>query len=166
MPSRRQAITNVFINSNNKVSGTNNNATYYIDWGSILKNNTPYRLHFTYIGGINTFADAMTDKIGLIHSDLQTTSNYIQATRGAGTTQIMGYLKLQQIQPNINKAYLTAEDNTNVPMYLAQRPTNNTFTIQIYDNATAPALYVDTAAAQPANYVMVLSFTENIDNDD
>ena len=167
MPSRRPTITNVYINSNNKISGTNNDATYYIDWGSILKNNTPYKLHFTYMGGVNTFALAMTDKIALIHTDLQTTSNFIHSSRGASTTQIIGYLKIQQIQPSINQAYLTAEDNTNVPMYLAQRPMNNTFTIQIKDNQATPSFYTDSSGnSVPANYVMVLSFTENIMDDD
>jgi len=160
--SRYPKIVNVYLNSNNKISGTNNNATYNIDWGSVLKNNTRYRLHFTYMGGMNTFSAAMTNKIACIYSDIQTSSNRMSSTNGAMTTQMMGYLKIQQVQPNVNAGYLTAEDNTNVPMYLDSRPLNNTFTISILDNQATPALYLDVNAspAVPGNYIMVLSFQE------
>lgn len=155
-------IVNVFLNSNNKISGTNNNAVYNIDWGTLLKNNTAYRLHFTYMGGFNTFTAASSNKIACVYSDIQTSSNRMSSTNGAMTTQMMGYLKIQQVQPNINLAYLTCEDNTNVPMYLENRPMNNTFTISIYDNASPPVLFLDNNAtpAQPNNYIMVLSFQE------
>lgn len=166
MPSRRSKTVNVVLNSNNKISGTNNNATYYIDWGSILKNNTPYKLHFTYMGGVNFFTAAMTNKIPLIYCDIQTSSNYMTSTTGAMSTQVLGYLKIQQIAPNVNGSYLTAEDNTNVPMYLESRPLNNTFTITINDNQATPALFVDMSGnSVPSNYVMVFSFTELTDDD-
>lgn len=158
--SRHPKIVNVYLNSNNKISGTNNSATFNIDWGSVLKNNTPYRLHFTYMGGMNTFTAAMTNKIACIYSDIQTSSNRMSSTNGAMTTQMMGYLKIQQVQPNVNAGYLTAEDNTNVPLYLDSRPLNNTFTISILDNQATPALYVDTASVVPGNYMLVLSFQE------
>lgn len=163
MPSRKSEIVNVYLNSNNKISGTNNEAVYNIDWSAILKNNTAYKLHFTYIGGVNLFTAAMTNKIPVVYADFQTSSNRTTSVNGAMTTQILGYLKIQQIAPNVNGSYLTAEDNTNVPMYLSSRPTNNRFTISIYDNQASPSLYLDTAtptAAPPANYIMVLSFQE------
>lgn len=168
MPSRKSQVTNVIINSNNKISGTNNNATYNIDWGSILKDRTAYRLHFTYMGGFNTFTAASTNKIACVYSDIQTSSNRMTSTTGAMTTQMMGYLKIQQIQPSINLAYLTAEDNTNVHMFLDSRPMNNTFTISIYDNASTPALYLDNngTPAPPNNYILILSFSELSDDDE
>ena len=50
---------NVILNSNNAISGsTNSNATYNVDWGAMLKDNTPYRLHWTYVGQPNTFTAA------------------------------------------------------------------------------------------------------------
>lgn len=152
-------IVNVVLNSNNKiVGGTNNQAQYYIDWGAILKNNKKYRLHFTYIGQSNTCTGT---KIPCIYSDIQTSSN-VTTGNGAMSTQFMGYLKIQQYAPNQNTNYLTAEDNTNVPLYLNNRPMNNLFTITIYDNASPPALFLDQAAIPvvPGNYIMVLSFQE------
>jgi hypothetical protein len=114
------------------------------------------------MGGMNTFSAAMTNKIACVYSDIQTSSNRMSSTNGAMTTQMMGYLKIQQAQPNVNAGYLTAEDNTNVPMYLDSRPLNNTFTISILDNQATPALYLDVNAspAVPGNYIMVLSFQE------
>ena len=156
----KNPITNVIINSNNKIAGTNNSATYNIDWGSILKDRTCYKLHFTYMGGINTFSAAMTNKIPLIFTDIQTTSNKTTSFTGAMSTQFMGYLKIQQVAPNVNGSYLTAEDVTNVPMYLESRPMNNTFKISIFNNANPPVAYIDTASAQPSNYILVLSFEE------
>lgn len=155
-----QPIVNVILNSNNKTGGTNNNASYTIDWGAILKNNTPYYLHFTYIGGVNTLTGT---KLATVYADFETTNKQNTSTSyGASSSQMIGYLKIQQFAPNNNGNYLTAEDNTNVRMYLPNRPMNNNFTITIRDNAATPALFLDNAAspAQPANYILVLSFEE------
>lgn len=155
-----QPTVNVILNSNNKTGGTNNQANYTIDWGAILKNNTPYYLHFTYIGGANTLTGT---KLATVYADFQTTNKQNTSTSfGASTSEMIGYLKIQQFAPNNNSNYLTAEDNTNVRMYLPNRPMNNNFTITLRDNAATPALFLDNAAspAQPANYILVLSFQE------
>ena len=39
--------TTIKFNSNFKLSGTNNNATYYIDWSAILDDNKKYMLTWT-----------------------------------------------------------------------------------------------------------------------
>ena len=162
-------VVNVVLNSNNKASGTNNQATYYMDWSAILKDNTPYYLHFTYIGGANTITGT---KLALVYADFINTSNKLNSStqNGASSTQFLGFLKPVVFVGSTNLDYLQAEDNTNVPTYLDTRPNNNRFTITINDNASPPALFLDNTptatgppATQPlpnANYVMVLSFRE------
>ena len=161
-------IVNVVLNSNNKASGTNNQATYYMDWSSILKNNTSYYLHFTYLGGSNVITGT---KLALVYADFQTSNKANSSTQnGASSTQFLGFLKPIVFVGSSNTDYLQAEDNTNVPTFLETRPTNNQFTITIYDNASPPALFLDNTpvavgppATQPvanANYVLVLSFRE------
>jgi len=157
-------IVNVVLNSNNKITGSvNNQAQYYVDWGAILQNNKKYKMHFTYMGQANTLTGT---KIATVFSDIQTNSN-VTTGNGAMSTQFMGYLKIQQYAPNINTNYLTAEDNTNVPLYLCNRPMNNLFTITINDNAATPVLFLDNAVVPVVNaaYIMVLSFQEIEDYD-
>ena len=86
-------IVNVILNSNNKQSGsTNNQATYYIDWASILKDNTPYQLHFAYIGQKNTIDGS---NLALVYADFNTSNKLNTATaNGAMTSQMIGFLKL------------------------------------------------------------------------
>jgi hypothetical protein len=153
-------VVNVVLNSNQAVSGNTQSATYYMDWGAILKDNTPYYLHFTYIGGANTITGT---KLATVYADFITSNKLNNSTQnGASSTQMLGFLKVQQFAPNNNSNYLSAEDNTNVPTYLAQRPNNNQFTISIYDNASPPVLFKDNAAtpANPAPYLIILSFRE------
>jgi hypothetical protein len=113
------------------------------------------------MGGANTCTGT---KIACLYSDIQTNSNIMNraTSNGALSTQFFGYLKIQQFAPNVNNNYLTAEDNTNVPMYLCGRPRNNLFTVSIFDNAVPPVLFLDQNAtpAQPANYILVLAFQE------
>ena len=154
-------IVNVVLNSNNKFSGTNNQATYNIDWGAILKDNTPYKLHYTYIGGSNVLTGA---NLALVYADFITSNKLNNSTQnGASSTQCLGFLKPIVFVGSTGTGYLQAEDNTNVPTFLSSRPNNNIFTITINDNASTPALYKDNTTGTPvvnANYVMMLSFRE------
>ena len=159
-------IVNVILNSNNKASGTNNQATYYMAWDTILKANTPYKLHFTYIGGANTITGS---KLALVYADFNTSNKLNNSTQnGASTSQMLGFLKPIVFVGASNLDYLQAEDNTNVPTYLENRPNNNHFTITINDNSSTPALFLDNAAVPVANanYVMMLSFREIEEGDD
>jgi hypothetical protein len=153
-------VVNVILNSNNKASGTNNQATYYIDWSSILKNNQAYYLHFTYIGGKNTIDGS---NLALLYGEFNTSNKLNTATAsGAMSSQMLGFLKPIVFVGSTNADYLQAEDNTNSPTYLDRRPNNNQFTITVYDNAATPALWKDQAAVPVvnANYVLMLSFRE------
>ena len=157
-------ITNVVLNSNNKVSGTNNDAVYFVDWGAILQNRKKYRMHWTYVGQANTITIA--SKVAQVQVDFQT-NNYLNrsSTMGAPTTQTIGCLRTFYVNGTIN--YLFADDNNNPPIYLDSRPQNNTFRVQVLNNDATPAAWVDNAGAPVANnnYMLTLSFQE-IDEED
>lgn len=155
---------NVILNSNNKLSGgTNNRAQYFIDWGAILENNVKYKMHWTYVGQVNTYATtANTLKTAQVNIDfgmenfLNRTSSY-----GAPTTQCIGMLRPFYL--GTATMYLYADDNNNPAVYLPYRPQNNTFTVSIFNNDATPALWTDNAtptAQPPGNYMLVLSFQE------
>jgi hypothetical protein len=63
-------VINVILNSNNAISGyTNSNANYYVDWSAILKDNTPYQLHWCYVGQANTLT--LSSKLAQIQVNFQ-----------------------------------------------------------------------------------------------
>lgn len=154
-------IVNVVLNSNNALAGSaNNNATYFIDWSAILKDNTAYRLHWTYTGQVNTFTTA--SKLPQVRVDFNM-ENYLNksSTFGAPTTTFIGNLQPKQIVNNTTWG-LYADDSNNPPIYLNKRPYNNTFNVQVVTNDATPVLWVDNAATPVANnnYILILSFQE------
>jgi hypothetical protein len=157
-------IVNVVLNSNNKVSGTNSNAVYFIDWGSVLKDRKPYRLHWTYVSQPNTLTAA--SKLAQVQVDFNF-ENYLNtsSTMGAPTTQTIGMLRSNYLNGSIN--YLFADDNNNAPIYLNSRPQNSTFRVQVLTNDSPPIEWKDNAAVPVVNgnYVLTLSFQE-MDEDD
>lgn len=157
-------IVNVILSSTNALSGNTQQANYFVDWSAILKDNKKYIMHFTYLGGTNTY---LGTKLPILYADLQT-SNVFSKGIGAYPTQILGFLKPIVLVGASNYCYFQAEDNTNTPTYLTTRPTNNNFTISIYDNASNPSPFLDNATtpAIPAPYVMILSFREVDEEED
>jgi hypothetical protein len=161
----REKIVNVILNSNNKTSGTTQKAFYTVDWGAILKNNTKYDLHFTYIGGVNTITGT---RIATVYADFQTSNIQNSATSfGAQTSQMLGFIMPTVLQGSTNTSYLQALDTTNVHTCLENRPMNNNFCISIFDNASPPALFLDNATTpvNPAPYILMLSFREMTEDD-
>jgi hypothetical protein len=152
-------IVNVIINSNNKISGTNSNAVYFINWGSILKEKTPYRMHFTYVGMPNTLT--ISSKLAQVTIDFQMEQYLNKAsTYGAPTTQTIGVLRSFYLNGTLN--YLFSDDNNNPPIYLQNRPYSNTFNVQVLTNDNPPVEWTDNAGtpAVNGNYILTLSFQE------
>lgn len=151
---------NVILNSNNALAGsTNSNATYNVDWGAILKPNTPYHLHFTYVGQPNTITAA--SKLAQVSVDF-VMENYLNQSSiyGAPTTTHLGMLRSFYLNGTTN--YLFADDNNNPPVYLQNRPYNNTFRVQVLTNDATPIEWKDNAGVPVANnnYILTLSFSE------
>ena len=153
-------IVNVVLNSNNKVSGVNNDAVYFVDWGAILQNRKKYKLHWTYVGQSNVITAA--SKVAQVQVDFQV-NNYLNrdSTMGAPTTQTIGCLRTFYVNGTIN--YLFADDNNNPPIYLDSRPQNNTFRVQVLTNDSPPVAWKDNTTTTPVvngNYMLTLSFQE------
>ena len=110
----KKTITIKF-NSNSKISGTNSNSNYYIDWSAILDNNKPYNLTWTYTAQQNVFGAAT--KVASIYINIFA-NNYIANSYGAGITQNIGNLKADN-----NVFY--ADTNVNIPIFLNSRPLEN-----------------------------------------
>jgi hypothetical protein len=152
-------IVNVILNSNNALAGSaNNDATYNIDWGSILEPNKPYRLHFSYVGQPNSLTAAT--KLAVIMVDFQM-EQYLNSssTYGAPTTMTLGVLRSFYLNGAVN--YLFSDDNNNPPVYLQNRPGNNTFRVRVMTNDATPVAWVDSSTTAPNNnYILTLSFQE------
>lgn len=156
-------IVNVVINSNQKITttpaGANNDAEYFVDWGAILKDRTPYKLHWTYVGQPNTLG--ATSKLAQVQVDFQL-EQYLNNTSmtGAPTTQTIGCLRSFYLNSTIN--YLFADDGNNTPIYLNNRPYNNRFRVRVLTNDAVPVPWQDGAGAGAVNgnYMLTLSFQE------
>jgi hypothetical protein len=150
---------NVIFNSNNKASGTNNDAKFYIDWSAILKDRTAYKLHWTYVGMPNTFTIAT--KLAQVRCNFITKAYGNQAgNNGAQQTQAIGFLRTFYLNGTIN--YLFADDGNNPDIYMESRPMDNNVNIQIYNTDATPTAWTDSAGTPvvPNNWVLTLSFTE------
>lgn len=150
--------TQVVLTTSNYLPGsTNNDAKYLIDWSAILKPNTPYKVHFTYIGGLNTYTG---NRQALVSFDFNTAVYQATSNVGAVNSNIVGFLTPVIVQPASQTVYLVAQTNTNEPVYMERRPLNTLFNVKIVDiNGN---LWVDNNAtpAVPANWVLTIHFTE------
>lgn len=154
---------NVILNSKNVVSGDAQFATYYFNWSSVLDLNKKYKMHWTYLGGQNTYTGT---KLATVYLGINTNSYQAGSSNGAQSTLCIGFLKPVVLVGSSNTVYLQAEDNTNLPVYLESCPQNNQFTVGIYTNANPPVLWTDNAGTpvKPTDYILTLRFTEIEDN--
>ena len=167
-------IVNVILNSNNAISGsTNSNANYFVDWSAILKLNTPYKLHFTYVGQSNVLT--ASSKLAQVQVNFLM-ENYFNKTNnvvGVPTTFTIGVLRSAFLNGTINSLY--AGDNDNTKIYLPNRPLNNNFNVQILTNDATPVVWTDNKTLPgppitndfqpPGAYILTLSFQEMESNE-
>ena len=152
--------TQVICNSKNKISGTNNDAYYNIDWSSILKNNMPYYVSFTYSAGLNVYDGSKPAAIRVNFNLLS--YRIIASLFNFQQVNILGLLEPFVIRPNANNVQLNATTDTNLPAYMETRPINNLFNIKIVRTELSLWLDNDTTPKQPADYIIILHFTEAI----
>jgi hypothetical protein len=162
-------IINVVLNSNNALvtaaaDVSNNNLTYNVDWSAILKPRQAYKLHWSYVGQPNTLT--ASSKLAQVQINFQM-EQYLgrSSTFGAPISLTIGCLRSFFLNGTVN--YLFADDNNNPPIYLQNRPGNNTFRVQVLTNDATPVVWVDNAGTPVANgsYILTLSFQE-VDSED
>ena len=140
----------VQLNSRVALTGVNNaNQTYAFDFSNFEEG--AYMVDFTYHGEGNDLARTNTCSI---FSNFTTPYVLTAGTAtGAQTTNYLG--TLTETSGTADGAF-TSTYLENAPIHLAGRPTNQIIEIQMRDGNNA--LYTDNAAAELANYIMVLRF--------
>jgi len=120
----------VIISTNNYVSSnaTFNSLNYAIDWSFLP--HQPYNVHFSYLGGVNNLTGA---NIANLHINLGTnTKTFLAGNKNTFlNSDFIGVLKPYVLGTN---SFLLAEDNTNPPIFISDRPSNNDFTVNILNN--------------------------------
>lgn len=146
----------VILNSTKAITGSaNNNANFFIDWSAILEMDTPYKMHWTYVGGQNTYNGT---KPALVSLNFNFEVYEAGSIGGAQSSNIVGFLKPVVISGGTNTCFLTAETNTNEPIYMERRPLNSFLNVKIVD--ANGNLWLDNAATPvvPALWVLTLHF--------
>ena len=152
MPLSKKAIYNVVVNSANGIGVVNSQKKYNFDW-TILPEGK-YEVHYSYIGEINAFNGT---KMALLNVELGCSKVFVTGpTIQAQTSNFLGTLVPLSAQLGANFDVLRAEDFTNPPLHLDNRPFNQQFEVKVTDETGA--LYTDSAAADLAPYVLTLSF--------
>tara|TARA_R110000765_G_scaffold19973_1_gene52085 strand:+ start:297 stop:746 length:450 start_codon:yes stop_codon:yes gene_type:complete len=140
----------VVLNSRVALTGANNaNSSYAFDFTNFEEGS--YLVDFTYHGEANDLARTNTCSI---YSNFA--SSYV-LTAGASTgAQTSAYLGTLTETSGTTDGAFTSTYLENAPIYLAGKPKNQIIEIQMRDGNNA--IYTDNAAAELANYIMVLRF--------
>ena len=135
------------------------NKSYYIDWSARMPEGK-YKLSFTFISEgnvVNSFAT-----IPVVYSDIVSSSSnsILPQSTVYQNTNILGTLYPTSIHTPTDICCFRADLTSNPPIYLNNRPFNNIFTVQIYNNSNPPLSYLDQATipAQIGIYMLILHF--------
>ena len=140
-------IFNILLNSDAGIGTAVNSKTYYFDWNRLPEGK--YKVEFAFQSGVST-----------ITSNFQP-SLYINF--GSGSNNFVISSVNSNYNPNfIGIIHSIASSNlyfatrtTNYPIDLDCRPSNNTFIVQLLNNANPPTIYT---TAPPSKYSLTLSF--------
>ena len=155
-------IFNVYLNSTQKISGNNNDSVYFIDQSSVLPRGQ-YRCSFVFTqtsSKISLAAANFENRPGLLYFNPGCNSNfsYNSTSRTLNFTNIVGMLNFIPIATSaIGKGYLYSDKNTNQSFFFNNSILNNTINIKILQ-LDGTTLWIDTAAAQPVDYIICFSF--------
>ena len=156
-----QKIFNIYINSTEKISGTNNDANYFIDWPAVLPDGR-YKCQFFYMQDYSNIIlnveDVAENQPGVLCLNLGCTTNYFCNGSTLSNSNIIGLLKWEMFGPDgVGKGVLSANSTDNNSFYLQHRPTNNVLNLQIrlLDGTT---LWTDSEAEPPYDYSICFTF--------
>lgn len=125
-------IYNIVLNSQNAISGTTQNANYFIDWSAVLPANKDFLVLFSYLGTnnhINGF-DSPVVKTNFLNND------YLGGTGQTNNSQVLGMLQSNMTQGTFNFGNYRASVFDNPSHYINGRPINNNVNILINTNLT------------------------------
>ena len=127
------------------------NDTFFYDWSQIP--DVPYYVRFSFTSSNNPITQ--TNQMAMLYVDLAQSNNQLakpqSSAQSAYRSQYLGNLMYATVSGNTN---LYAENNTNPPTYLNERPKSNNFTVEIRSTPTT--------AFTPfsGTYCLILSFQE------
>jgi hypothetical protein len=155
---------NVVLNSFNCTTATqanaNSNKSYYIDWSARMPQGV-YHLSFTFQAEGNIIQNIPT--VAVVYSDIVSSSSNMILPQSTvySNTNILGTLYPTMIDPNGHVSYLRADQKSNPPIYLNNRPFNNEFIVQVQSNDLVPIPWVDETPTTPSPisaYILILQF--------
>lgn len=159
----RNPTYNVVLNSLNSTLETIANDTwnksYYIDWSARMPEGK-YRLSFTFISEGNKITAFQT--IPVVYSNIvsSASNSILPQALVYQNTNILGTLYPTSIHTPSDGCCFRADLTSNPPIYLNNRPFDNLFNVQIFNNSVPPLSYLDEATI-PANigiYMLILHF--------
>lgn len=160
----------LYLSSNDKVSGSNNNCTFNVNWDSFLSRDYDrYKVRYSFLTSGGYYKDGVTNST---FANCKIVANFngrslSYSTETGGPTTILGFafrdLQSTTTSSNFFNAYLEE-----FPAKTISRPTQDTLSISIYNagkqNNLQNQLLVDTNSAGNAldtdmtSWVMVLEF--------
>ena len=158
MPKKSSVI---FFSSKAISGGATNDCKFYIDWNAILKPNMPYYVSFSMLSSGTATYDGHSPPLLWIDFYANTYSG--TSSGGAGTNNVLGIIKPLLERPVVNSVILYADEYSNSPSYIANRPNNTIVNIKIV--RTDGTLWQDDAATpiNPQPWTITLHFTEAIE---
>ena len=135
--------------------------SYRIDWGSILPQGK-YSMTFTMISEAINLTNGL-NSLPCVYANLYASNNsYFCIGQDTFKTEFLGVLSIGGLlDPNTHLNFLKADTMTNQPLFFNTRPTNNEFTVTVYDNSQPLTTWLDSGAvpASISDYVLTLHFT-------
>ena len=152
-------IYNVAIDSNYQYINSGNlaNYSYYINWSSIMPEGS-YKMTWSFMTSSQAnFDNAQNGGLALNIG----ASNYYSTKQlnSAQSTTFVGLLGTNDIAPI---HYLYADQDTNPPIFLLNRPNENVLTVTICNGINPQSLY--NVPALVGEYMLILSF-ESVKSD-
>ena len=129
---------------------TNASLSYYVNWDAIMPQGA-YKMTWSYNSDVNAYPPTDIYVMGLALS-LGANSCYSVNKFSTNSTTFIGFT---QIIPFGTSSYMFANQNTNPPIYLPQRPSQNTVLVQHCNGIDTTSSF---SSPIPVSYVLTLSF--------
>ena len=144
-------IYNVVLQSAIGDGPTLSSETFFYDWSQIP--DVPYYVRFSFASSVNPITQFA--QMAMLYVDLAQSNNQLanpqSSAQSSYRSQFLGNIMYATVSGN---NYLFAENNTNPPTYLNERPKSNNITVEIRSTLTT----YFTPFSSP--YSLILSFQE------
>ena len=154
----------LYLSSADKVSGTNNNATFYVDWQNFLPNAyNEYKVIFcmSTAGGYYKDGTTTTYSIARVSCDFGGCRQFCYDTNKRGPGTVIGTISRDQQTSTSSSNVLSAFYYQNAARTIS-RPTMNYMTVSFTNLSTGSALVTTdsngTASSDMTSYVLQMEF--------